>query len=235
MKLLLTFTIYVFVLSLGLILIIISVLCFLHIKELYWDEVLLGFGCSTVPSALTAYFIDLANEKNKQELRIKLRKSFLFGFPMGVIWLSKTVIENFYCKEKSCSFKAAFDEAIKNMKSIKPNELDFQEYGKLRNQLLENLNYGLSLCNKDSELFIKERVYLEANDIFSEDELLSIKSFNDCCNRIKTISRIDELAEYLEVWINQMIKRIPEIKQKYERITEFYENGMIKNWEYISE
>lgn len=224
--------VYVACLFLGALLIILS---FLFKSDSVWKDIFIGLGCSSIPTALTAFFIERISVENEIDKRNKLRVSFLCGLPHGVIWIAKTIIEEYYPSSLAdeISFIDAFKVSIENMEHIDVNAYDLKKYVEIRKNIINKLSYGCSLCTRDGESIWQNKYELNIDNIFSDDEMLAIRYLRDECRTIKNYSVICEMAECIKQVINVIYERIPEIKEKLDRKA-IIENNRIKNWVELS-
>lgn len=224
--------VYIVCLFLGALFITLS---FLFKSDSIWKDIFIGLGCSSIPTALTAFFIERISVENEIDKRNKLRDSFLWGLPHGVIWIAKTIIEEYYPLNSSneISFIDAFKASIGNMERVDANSYDLDEYVKIRKNIINKLSYGCSLCTRDSGSILQNKYELKIGNIFSEDEIQAVQFLYDDCNTIKDYSVICEMAECIKHFINVIYEEIPEIKAKLDRKA-IIENKRIKNWVELS-
>lgn len=219
--------VYIVCLFLGALLISLS---FLFKSDSVWKDIFIGLGCSSIPTALTAFFIERISVQNEIDKRNRLRNSFLWGLPHGVIWIAKTIIEEYYSSNSNneISFIDAFKASIENMEHVNANAYDLEKYAEIRENTINKLSYGCSLCIRDGESILQNKYELKIEDIFSEDEILAIQYLYENCNTIKDYSVICEMAECIKQFINVIYERIPEVKAKFDRMA-IIENNHIKN------
>lgn len=224
--------VYIVCLFLGALLISLS---FLFKSDSVWKDIFIGLGCSSIPTALTAFFIERISVQNEIDKRNRLRSSFLWGLPHGVIWIAKTIIEEYYSSNSNneISFIDAFKASIENMEHVNANAYDLEKYAEIRENTINKLSYGCSLCIRDGESILQNKYELKIEDIFSEDEILAIQYLYDDCNTIKDYSVICEMAECIKQFINVIYEGIPEVKAKFDRMA-IIENNCIKNWVELS-
>ena len=194
-----------------------AVIIYKYDSTTLWDEVLLSLGCSTIPTVVIAYLIDYAAEKRDNASLIMFRKSFLWGMPHGLVWIAKVIIEKYITEDyvSGFTYKSLYEKALSNMKLV-PVCFDSSAYQD-RDRLFESLDYGLSLCIRDCKAIIDHSFELEIKKIFSKDELIIIRNLHEDCITIKNNCLISEIAEYIDVFTNEVIENIPEIKSIFEK------------------
>lgn len=225
------FIVYFWSFAIGMFLIIISIiLYYLKCPELV-NNIFLSIGCSTIPTVMVAYLIDRANEIREAEKIRKLRDSFLWGMPYGLLWISKVVIEEYYPFDdtKGQPFINVFNKAISIMETIKVVENDNAAYENQRDNLMKKLDYGISLCFGHCKSILDHEYELQINSIFSKDELINIRYLFEECERIKNSYLIAETAEYIKVFVEVIYNGIKEVKIKLDRNI-IIENHRIRNW-----
>lgn len=220
--------VYIVCFGIGTLLIVLS---FLLKIDNSWKDLFIGLGCSLIPTALTAFFIERINTENEINKHNRLRNYFLWGLPYGVLSIAKTIIEE-YCPSNLSSettFIDAFKTSADNMKHIDVNAYDLNEYAEIRDNIINKLSYGCSLCIRDCKSILQSKCVLKIENIFSEDEILTIQYLYGECNKIKKYSMICEMAEYIKQFIIAIYEVIPEIKEKFDKKI-IIENNFIKNW-----
>ena len=207
-----------------------GIICFVKAPSSCSDEILFGIGCGVFPTIMVAYLIDLANEKRSEKKIISYRDSFLWGFPHGVLWLAKEVIEYFYNKKEQSgfSFKATFDLAISVMKAINDESYNTN----LKAKFKENIKYGLSLIARDTKAIIDNQQMLVMNGVFTVDEIKIMEYALSECTTILSCIRISEMGEYVEILVDWLYRELPEIRKIMDRIA-IVENNNIRNWSEI--
>lgn len=209
-----------------------GIVCFENAPSSCADEILFGTGCAVFPTVMVAYLIDFANEKRSRTKIMSYRDSFLWGFPHGVLWLAKQVIECFYNtnEQSTLSFKVAFDLAISVMKNI--NDGSYDTYCKT--EFKKNIKYGLGLITRDTKAIIDNQQMLVMNGVFTMDEIKIMEYALSECTTILSCIRISEMGEYVEILVNELYRSLPEIRKKMDRIA-IVENNNIRNWSKIQE
>lgn len=86
---------------------------------------------------------------------------------------------------------------------------------------------------RDCQSIISHDYELEINKIFSKEELLAISYLLEECQRIKNSFILFDMAEYIELFVKNTIKSIPETKAKADRNVEL-KNKIVRNWYEIS-
>lgn len=229
------FIIYVSCLAIGFLMIIGAIIAYCVNKETIADELLLGIGCSTIPTVVTAYLIDQASEKRNAAKTKELRQHFLWGMPHGLLWIMKAIIEFYPTGDGSKPFYDSFKDSVSFMKNKEFDDEHFLEQEKEITKLLSNsyLGYGIGLCLRDCKTIIDHDYELEISSVFSKDELLTIAYLFEECELIQKVYHLCEMAEYIKAFVDVVIERIPEIAERVKR-TAIIEKGRIKNWADIS-
>lgn len=229
------FIIYVVCLIIGLLFIGIAVLLYVFYPNTIADEIMLSIGCSTIPTVVTAYLIDQASEKRENKRILELRNHFLWGMPHGLLWIMKQIIERYHPSVNSTnkSFYDCFIDSVEVMKSINYGYEELEQQKDDIDAILKDIDYGISLCVRDCQSIISHDYELEINKIFSKEELLAISYLLEECQRIKNSFILSDMAEYIELFVKNIIKSIPETKAKADRNVEL-KNKIVRNWYEIS-
>lgn len=226
------FFIYLICSIVGITLIVIAILIFPFCSNVIWDELLLSVGCSTIPTVATAYLIDRASEKRNIKKRKELRRNFMWGIPNGVLWIMKVIVES-YCphQEKEESFLVLFKEAISIMKNTPPNSHALSSERQTVNELFyrKNMNYGITLCEQSCKTILDNSCELELEEVFTKSELLTIESLYEDVQILPVSYVVNELGEYIETIVDNMMNSFTEIKEKAIRTIEIH-NGIVKKW-----
>lgn len=163
------FITYLILFILGVSLVIASAL--LKNKCEVWPDIMMGLGCSTIPTAIAGYLIDKINNKNVINRFKAVRKFSLWALPFGVFEMAKNVVES-YCDTKNIkiSFKSAFDCAIDFMNNKGKN--DFNMNIDECKVFLKRLDYAFNICIKDSKIILDNKLQLLMDNIFLNKNLL---------------------------------------------------------------
>lgn len=195
-------------------------------------DVFIGLGCSFIPSSLTAFFLDRVNIKAENNKRQRLRNTFSYGMKVGIYWVAKIIIEEFYVNDKeNDSFLTIFEESVNNAENIKYEIKDAEITCKKRMDIVERLSYGLSLCIKDSNLILQNKIGLIENNIFTNDEISNIQCILQVCMEIPNISSITIMIEEVQNLINYACV-MPEVGKNFQKQI-LISKSKIKNWNKI--
>lgn len=229
------FFIYLFSLVAGFILISIAATLLHFNNSIIIANIFLSIGCSTMPSIIVAYLVDRANETRDLIKVKKLRDSFLWGMPYGLLWIARVIIEEYYPFDNASniSFYSCFKQGITKLRLKRPSSKGIFEYENERNNLMNKLDYGISLCLRDCKALMEHDFELEINSIFNKDEMLNIKYLYEECEKIKHSYVLSETAEYIELFIKTVYEGINEVKIRLDRNIVF-KNRYIDNWFEIS-
>lgn len=230
-----SFWIYSISLIVGIALIIVGAALF-HASCPEWiGTILINVGCGAIPTVAVAYFIERAANTREMEKWKKLRDSFLWGIPHGLLFICKTIVENFYIDENTNgkTFKSCFDIAIAQMEKMEQSTWNCQEHESLNN-LMNQLEYGVSLCIQDCEPILKSEFLLQINSVFSKSELLNFRYLSEECKRFRNLKTLSEMAECIENFVKTIYEGIPEVKRKMDRNLTL-EKHRVKNWAEFSE
>lgn len=206
-------------------------LSFLVKNDDSWKDILIGLGCGFIPTALTAYFIDLINISSENDKQKKLRTSFLWGIPNGLCLIAKAIIDTYHLSDSEIriSFIEEFKSSIENMKKIDVDDYDIMQYKQIRESLLKKLDNGLLLCKKGSNTILSNQYLLKIDGVFTEAEIFFIEDLRDKCDEIQRFSVICEIAEVIEILVDEMNENIPEIKKMFDKEV-IIKNNHIQNW-----
>lgn len=189
-------------------------------------------GCSTIPTAITAFLIDSISKKEKLQKQNELRKSFLYSIPYVCLLLSKTIVEEFYQKNNvKCKMIDAFKEAIYNMENNREQYISLDAHKKRRDKVYHNIESNLKLydCSKKIN---DQKFLMQINKIFTEKELTIIENINkyyipDIKNHD---SLICEMGEFIKILISSLYDSIPEIYIELNIQIVINNKGFISNW-----
>lgn len=229
-----SFWIYSISLIVGIALIIVGVALF-HASCPEWiGTILINVGCGAIPTVAVAYFIERAANIREMKQWKKLRDSFLWGIPHGLLHICKTIVEKFYMDENTNgkTFKSCFDIAIAQMEKMEQSTWNCQEHESL-NDLMNQLEYGVSLCIQDCEPILKSEFLLQINSVFSKSELLNFQYLSEECKRFRSLKTLTEMAECIELFVKTIYEGIPEVKRKLDRNLTL-EKHRVKNWAELS-
>lgn len=220
---------YIGGLVISIVLITISILIFYFgKKDLMIINIFISIGCGSISACILSFFIERINKKKIYEKRISLRDEILFGFPVGLLWIPKTICEFFYKnKTNNKSFLECFHDSCQKAINIK------DENGMINKKLLDTLKYGFDLIGRDAKRIIDSREYLLVEEIFTIDELLEIQSVLVDIERIKLSYILAETIEYIKVMIDFSKNVLKEIDYCLNKKIEL-ENNYVLNWHHLS-
>ena len=213
----LNFIVYTILFFLGILFILIKEIInlFFHI-DTFLLNVMFTIGCGIIPNVLLAYLIDLNSTASERKKILSLRKIYIDRLINGLIWIMKCTIENFY-KDDNCnnkSFKELFYESIKTMNNYRNSDSELFENMIKRKKFLRDAKYGFDLCDMACSQISGIKDLLLIEEIFTEEELLVVETIFNYLNKIKKMSVIVEIAEYLNIVINNASNKFKELNCK---------------------
>ena len=220
------FIIYVTCFVVGVCFIVFSFICN---KICDLKDIFIGIGCSFIPSSLTAFFLDRINIKADNDKRKQLRNTFSYKLTLGVCYIAKIIIEEFYGADgEDISFLGSFNKAVENAEEIKEEIKDAEITHKRRDAIKNRLSYGLFLCEADANFILQNEFGLIESNVFAKDEIASIKNILLICKEITDISYIAEMVEEIQILINSACD-IPKIKEIFQKQI-LIKKAKIRNW-----
>lgn len=222
--------VYIAFLAIGIVLVIVGAMVFQDITK----DILIGLGCGFIPSALTGFSIDFINAANKLKRRDEFEKSSLFGLSHGILYIAKIVIEKFGASKdkENDTLNENFRAALGYMYDANGAKSTFLFDPDNASNLLKELSYGISLCERDSVFILENRVQLLSNGFLTGDEISAIDNVLDECLMIETSKTLDTMGDYLENLVSVAYEKLPIVKKLFDtKVT--LEKGRIKNWSEI--
>lgn len=223
------FIVYLICLVAGFVLVGIAIILYVTKQDSFVVNLLVGLGCSALPTALTAYFIDSLTDKRNLDRVRRLRNDNLWTVPHCFYRISKIIVERYSTgdsKDKSLiqCVKDSF-AALKVRHFDSENEYDkFAELG----DLLDDLSDIFRLCKNDTNEILRDKHTFQTEGIFSNDELIVLRETEEDCTRIMMESNLKEALESIGIMIERAYGGIDEIKNKLDGIAEI-EGGHLKN------
>lgn len=228
------FVIYICCLVAGIVLIAAALVAFVFAGESLADELLMGLGCSTIPTIVAAYLIDRASEKRNESKIKTLRSHFLWFLPYGVMSLMRVVIENYPRADGEEAFYDCFDSSISSMKEQTFDSEHPQKEARAIKKLKRDFSFGMGFCKRVAKSISEHEYELEINDVFSRKELLRIEGLPDDFKEIKESTTLEEMVDLVKDLVDETIDYFPEeIGNRVVRTT-IIRNGKIDNWKEIT-
>lgn len=198
-------------------------------------DLLLAAGSSLFTSAITAFFIDKIAQRESEDKRKRMRIHYLWGFPHGICWVAKVVIEesnyfgHIFPNGKEMNLVDALNFAISLYKKYLMRAEDLLRNKNFRTEFLGRCSYGFDLIKRDLDYIIKNDAYLVYEGVFSEEEICQFKYIlNDIVPSIEKSFVIAEMGEYLELLFKTGLE-IDEIDNDFENKIKFGKNNFISS------
>ena len=206
-----------------------SIILYATKQDSYVINLLVGLGCSALPTALTAYFIDsLTDKRNLMRVR-KLRSDNLWSLPYSFYQISKIIAERYHPgdnKDKTliqCVKDSFLALTLRRYSSEDPYDKSSE-----LSDLLDDLNASFRLIKNDITDILEDKHTFEAEGVFSRDDITALKNIIEGCERIEVESELETALEGIKLMIDEAYENIGEIQEILNNIA-VLEDSHLKN------
>ena len=200
-----------------------------------WPEILIGIGCSTIPTVILTYLIERINLKDLVAKKEMYKNSVVCQVPYAIAKTAQLIINTFMPIEKDQSqnsFQDLLRLSINNMKSINPGEDEITKHANIRDAFLKRLKFPFSIICETYKRIDTNKDFFLINNIFSEEEIIFYYNLREEFDYSLNLSLISEIGEGLEEFFNYVVQYSPKVKKLLETKPTL-KNGIIQHWDAI--